>query len=115
MKNGKPQCKDIPNEEFLNAVEEIIAYRQSTWALRQEVTAVLAGHPYLVPPKGGWPAGLHVQVDYDQLIPQKLIIAKARKLIRRGLLTGCYCGCRGDFELTNLMIVGNTIYNRSEV
>jgi len=30
----------------------------------------------------------------------KLVRAKMGMLIRRGLVTGCTCGCRGDFELT---------------
>lgn len=36
-------------------------------------------------------------------LPQKLVNAKLRKLVLRGLLTGCGdCGdCRGDFELTD--------------
>lgn len=33
--------------------------------------------------------------------PSKAIIAKCRALIRRGLMEGCCCGCRGDFELTD--------------
>jgi hypothetical protein len=33
-------------------------------------------------------------------LPTKVIRAKARRLIRRGLLDGCPCGCRGDFVLT---------------
>ena len=32
--------------------------------------------------------------------PRKLVIAKMRTLIGRGLATGCACGCRGDFEIT---------------
>lgn len=28
-------------------------------------------------------------------------IGVAKRLIREGLLTGCTCGCRGDFALTN--------------
>lgn len=32
--------------------------------------------------------------------PTKVIRAKCRALIRRGLIDGCDCGCRGDFELT---------------
>lgn len=31
---------------------------------------------------------------------QKLVRAKARRVIDRGLMRGCVCGCRGDFELT---------------
>lgn len=38
---------------------------------------------------------------YDALMmPEKVVLAKARALIRRGLLNGCGCGCRGDFEVT---------------
>lgn len=32
--------------------------------------------------------------------PPKLMRAKMRKLILRGLVSGCDCGCRGDFEIT---------------
>jgi hypothetical protein len=32
--------------------------------------------------------------------PEKLALAKMRGLIRRGLVEGCDCGCRGDFEIT---------------
>ena len=31
--------------------------------------------------------------------PINLARAKMRSLIRRGLVDGCACGCRGDFEL----------------
>lgn len=32
-------------------------------------------------------------------MPSGYVIAKARRLMDRGLITGCGCGCRGDFEL----------------
>lgn len=32
--------------------------------------------------------------------PVKLAQAKMRQLIRRGLVDGCGCGCRGDYRLT---------------
>lgn len=32
--------------------------------------------------------------------PFKVIAAKLSKLLRRKLVTGCDCGCRGDWELT---------------
>jgi hypothetical protein len=31
--------------------------------------------------------------------PRKVVLAKARKLIKRGLLGGCGCGCRGDWHV----------------
>lgn len=30
---------------------------------------------------------------------EKLALAKMRSLIKRGLVDGCACGCRGNFEL----------------
>lgn len=32
--------------------------------------------------------------------PFKVVAAKLSKLLKRGLVTGCDCGCRGDWELT---------------
>jgi hypothetical protein len=34
--------------------------------------------------------------------PDKLVLAKMKTLIRRGLVSGCDCGCRGDFVLTEM-------------
>lgn len=33
--------------------------------------------------------------------PSKLVRAKMKSLIRRGLVEGCTCGCRGDYEITS--------------
>ena len=68
------QCKDISDEVFLGIVARHQA-RTGRWMLRGEVEDFTGWH---------W----------------KIIVAKARKLILRGLLDGCYCGCRGDFEIT---------------
>jgi len=32
--------------------------------------------------------------------PEKLRLAKMGQLIKRNLVSGCTCGCRGDFEIT---------------
>lgn len=34
-------------------------------------------------------------------IPDNVVHAKMRRLIARGLVDGCDCGCRGDFEITD--------------
>jgi hypothetical protein len=34
-------------------------------------------------------------------VPWKVVAAKLYILVRRGLLNGCTCGCRGDWELTD--------------
>lgn len=33
-------------------------------------------------------------------IPRKVVLAKMKKLVKRGLVAGCACGCRGDFKVT---------------
>ena len=33
-------------------------------------------------------------------IDEKIVLAKMRVLIKRGLVSGCPCGCRGDFVIT---------------
>ena len=33
--------------------------------------------------------------------PEKVALAKMRALIKKGLVDGCGCGCRGDFRLTD--------------
>jgi hypothetical protein len=35
----------------------------------------------------------------EQSVPRNLLLAKTRKMIAAGTLTGCACGCRGDFEV----------------
>jgi len=32
-------------------------------------------------------------------IHPKLVLSKLRSMIRRGVIGGCGCGCRGDFEI----------------
>ncbi len=34
-------------------------------------------------------------------VPRKLALSKMRKLLKQGLVGGCACGCRGDWELTD--------------
>jgi len=57
------------------------------------------------------PATIHDregEVPYDHSVvrampdgvPQKLVRAKMAMLMRRELVDGCTCGCRGDFEIT---------------
>jgi hypothetical protein len=31
-------------------------------------------------------------------IPHKVVLAKLRSMVKRKLLDGCDCGCRGDFK-----------------
>ena len=73
------QCKDIPDAVFLNAVRSTPSIGSSNWRMRWDVRTQLEstlGH-----------------------IPENLFLAKAQRLMGRGVLGGCPCGCRGDYHL----------------
>jgi hypothetical protein len=61
------------------------------WALRDDVTRVL----------GGLDRNAPVRSDEVPGVPWKVVLAKFRRVKKRGLVDGCDCGCRGDFELTS--------------
>jgi len=75
------QCKDIPDAPILRFLSG-----QSAWA--------------------GWHdlprTGEYCPTVRDAMpeVPDKLVLAKMRTLIRRGLVSGCGCGCRGDFRIS---------------
>lgn len=70
------QCKDIPDEPILHHV--YVRNLAGRWALCDGVS----GEAF--PPE----------------TPDNLYWAKMRSLGRRGLLFGCFCGCRGDYVVS---------------
>lgn len=46
----------------------------------------------------GMPWGILDLMALHLGMPEKVVRAKCASMIRRGLITGCACGCRGDFE-----------------
>jgi hypothetical protein len=79
------QCKDIPEQPIL----EFLAGPYDGW---------------LAPGKGTWFGNEYpnsVTHAMPEGTPSKLALAKMRTMIRRGFVSGCACGCRGDFEITD--------------
>jgi hypothetical protein len=72
------QCKDIPDDVFMSAVQAARA-NSAGWRSRWDVHETL-----------------NEAMDID--VPEKLLMAKARKLEAREILGGCTCGCRGDWH-----------------
>lgn len=73
------QAKDVADEDFLAAIE-----RHSTdgkWG-----------------PSTRWVMRHELVEDFPD-VPEKVLLAKARTLIRQGRMYGCACGCRGDYRL----------------
>lgn len=95
MKNGRFQAKDIDDVFFLRCVD---------WcSMCPTPPSTLHGvaHPSYYP-LDNFPCWVFMwNLEYLMpVFPEEVILAKASRLIQRGLLTGCDCGCRGDFELT---------------
>lgn len=78
------QAKDIPDAVFLDAVRRTPGTSDrlddGAWRMRWNVKAML-------------------ESALGHVIPEKVFLAKARKLMARALLGGCDCGCRGDYHL----------------
>ena len=76
------KCSDIPNEpilEFLKKLDGTPASLYSDETIVDKNISIC----HCMPPG----------------TPEKLRLAKMRRLIERGLVEGCACGCRGDFLL----------------
>lgn len=74
------QCKNIPDRPIL----EFLANRNGEWA-----------HWF----ERSYPASVRNAMPDD--VPDGVVLAKMRRLIKRGLVDGCDCGCRGDFVITD--------------
>jgi hypothetical protein len=78
------KCSDIPDEVFLAAVRRTPAMDGTLRA-------------------GSWRTRWKVQLELERVlgpIPEKLFLAKAKCLGKRGLLGGCTnCSCRGDYHI----------------
>jgi hypothetical protein len=81
VKAGRIQCKDIPDEPILRLLDNLTG--ELPWAFRWE-SGVTNSVMEAMPPG----------------VPENLVLAKMKSLIRKGLVSGCCCGCRGDFEIT---------------
>jgi len=73
------QCKDIPDAVLLDAIRRTPGTSSANWRMRWDVQA-------------------EVEVAVG-LVPENLFLAKMRRLLARGLVGGCDCGCRGDYHL----------------
>lgn len=90
-------ARDISDMQFLEAVVMAQTLRSVSEGLlpraatQWDVACVLAGRPDLVGTREG--------TDEQLGVPPKVLLAKAKRMIRRGLIAGCACGCRGDWEV----------------
>lgn len=80
MKN-RPQAKDCPDRPILEALRGFAPL----WATHYDASESMPS----------------LMTAFPQGMPEKVRQAKMASLIRRGLVHGCACGCRGDFQITD--------------
>lgn len=76
MKRGRVQAKDLSDAQVL---EGIVATRGRNGVPRWSTL---------------WDMQAHLAA-----FPSKVVLAKLRSMIKRKVIGGCACGCRGDFEV----------------
>lgn len=98
MTNGAVQAKDLDGEAVIALIRECnearCDYRGSS--------AYHGGRPGYAegrydPPKGHYANGADLAARLG--VPTKVLLAKLERLIEKGYVKGCTCGCRGDFEV----------------
>ncbi len=80
------KCGHIPDAAIL----EFLAKHQGKWSTHGNQHFLMNGQK-----------GMPTVQDAMPLAVFKLQLAKMRKLWKRGLIGGCPCGCRGDWEITD--------------
>jgi hypothetical protein len=95
----KMQAKDIPEKPILAFLAKI--ERGETFWYPTEPMRAGWGEKNAYS-SGTWYEGFENSVlnAMPPGTPPKVALAKIRAMIKKGLVDGCGCGCRGDFNLT---------------
>lgn len=99
MKNGRRQLKDIPDRPILEFLQLLKDGRV--------LSAYVAGgqlqlwHPGSATLHEGFSHSVTHAFDHiNRGRDRNLVRAKLKSMLRRGLIDGCLCGCRGDVTIT---------------
>jgi hypothetical protein len=76
------QCKDIPTEPIISFLNSL-GKEPATWLLKED------GSPFTNSVQNAMPLNT----------PRKVALAKMKQMLRAKLITGCGCGCRGNFKI----------------
>lgn len=93
------QTKDIPDATILN----VLADYQGQWAFWYSNDEL----GFRKDPNDYHSEQIRINILPPET-PHKLFHSKMKSLHKRGLIGGCVCGCRGDFEITDkgLALIG---------
>jgi len=98
------QCKDIPDLPILEFLAKLERHEINE-SYKSECEESINGRVTFQPEWGCvWNGAVHsVQHAMPAAVwgNENLVLEKMKNLIDSGLVNGCTCGCRGDFELTD--------------
>jgi hypothetical protein len=96
------QCKDIPDGPILAFLAKV-ERGETAWTPAADMVAGWGAGPFRYSSATWFGDEFENSVTraMPPRTPPKLVLAKMRQLIRRGVADGCGCGCRGDFGLTD--------------
>lgn len=101
MKNGRMQAKDVPDLPVLEFIHRVRTEGVPPPADAMEWNSAERWYHVTWFNYGDEIPTNSVMRAMPDGTPEKVALAKMRRLIARGLVDGCPCGCRGDFELTD--------------
>lgn len=101
MKNGRMQAKDVPDLPVLEFIHRVQTEGVQPPPGQMEWSAGERWHHVTWFNYGDEIPTNSVMRAMPEGTPEKVVLAKMRRLIERELVDGCPCGCRGDFELTD--------------
>lgn len=79
------QCKDIDTIKILKFMSKNPDINH-TW--------------FILEMRRRFPDLVSIRPCFPDNCPDNLVLAKMKNLVKRGLVDGCACGCRGDFKIT---------------
>jgi hypothetical protein len=86
----KIQAKHIPDAVMLSIIKQMEGMH--TMIAYPDNIKIFEPEPYTT-------VYLRDICNFYPSIPPKVIQAKLRGMVKRGLIDGCACGCRGDFKV----------------
>ena len=102
------QCKDIPEAPVLEFLVKV-ANKETHWTPSPDMKPGCGDRP-IPHSQATWfwsddASGYRPENSVVRAMPVgvtgKLALAKMKAMVKKGLVDGCPCGCRGDFEITD--------------
>jgi hypothetical protein len=94
----RKHLRDIPDHPVLQFLEMLD--QGMITSVYNTGQGIQIQHPKTACAFEGFANSIFNPLPYGGSYPKKLLWTKVKSMVKRGLIDGCTCGCRGDFELT---------------